>query len=223
MKESNNDNQVFEKSEKVKCLKLSPSAEGNLTNEQLLSLYIKNLRPVKKENENENGNENKYNAMNCSNCSRRGNINSNVISDSTDSISSYYKYEENGKIEMTSTGNMSVAEAFNLLRYKIKILRKQLTIERKAREEIAEDYMALREEFKNWIERSQSMNENFIKEREASMEKDDYIQLLEEKIKMYENLIKRHNEAYPKDSLPYVNDTEVLMSMNNQNKAEIQI
>jgi len=222
MKEiNNNTTQILEKGERIKCLKLSPALDENLTNEQLLSLYIKSLRPVKRP-DIKTGYERNYSKSPTDSTDRDSSLKSNgrsvsssIISSSNDSITSYYKYAENGKIEMTSTGNMNISEAFDLLRYKIKILRKQLEIERKAREDITEDYMALRKELKNWIEKSELINESFIMERDASMEKDDYIQLLEEKIKMYENLIQRHNEAYPQDALPKINDSDIIEFINN--------
>jgi len=188
-----------------------------MTNEQLLSIYIKSLRPVKKQDETSNtgveedtkDKEEYISTKEENSLLNYKNMSSSAIN-SCDTISSYYKYIDNGKIEMVSTGDMNINEAFDLLRYKIKILRKQLEIERKAREEITEDYMTLREELQEWIKKAEVINENFILERDANMEKDDYIQLLEEKIKMYENLIQRHNEVYPNDSIPNAEDSKII-------------
>ncbi|ORX51448.1 hypothetical protein BCR36DRAFT_351232 [Piromyces finnis] len=220
---TNNTNSLLEKGSKVKCLRLSPAIDENLTNEELLSVYIKSLRPVKRQENNKVNNENNvkeksYYQTNEDRYKISGrSVSSSIISSSMDSITSYYKYVENGKIEMTSTGNMNMNEAFDLVRYKIKILRKQLDIERRAREDITEDYLALREELRELIKKTELLNESFIMEREAGMEKDDYIQLLEEKIKMYENTIQRHNETYPDDNIPLIeNDTVLEFLQNNQ-------
>jgi len=189
-----------------------------MTNEELLSLYIKSLRPIKKQNEKSDNNDDvnkvKKNDLSLKDkftsykYENNKNGSSCTTSNAIDTITSYYKYANNGKIEMTSTGNMNIKEAFNLLRYKIKILRKQLEIEKKTREDITEDYIALREELKEWMKKSDLINESFIIERDVNMEKEDYIQLLEEKIRTYENLIQRHNEIYSNSTLANVENQQ---------------
>jgi len=189
-----------------------------MTTEELLSVYKKSLRPVKRpenKSENENNSKDRYKLNEKRASSSIITTNNDSIASNNDSITSYYKYVENGKIEMASTGNMNINEAFDLLRYKIKILRKQLEIERRAREDITEDYMALKNELNDLMEKSEIINESFILERDAGMEKDDYIQLLEEKIKIYEALIQRHNEAYPDDNIPNVNNEDILELISN--------